>query len=61
MWRLYTLHNVRRTLSYITLSKYVHYLICTLLMYKILQTSSAHNHIRSPSSKTITERVNIVQ
>jgi hypothetical protein len=33
MWRLYTLHNVRRTLSYITLSKYVHYLICTLLMY----------------------------
>jgi hypothetical protein len=39
MWRLYTLHNVRRTLSYITLSKYVHYLICTLLMYnKILQT-----------------------
>jgi hypothetical protein len=34
MWRLYTLHNVRRTLSYITLSKYVHYLICTLLMYK---------------------------
>jgi tetratricopeptide (TPR) repeat protein len=34
MWRLYTLHNVRRTLSYITLSKYVHYLICALLMYK---------------------------
>jgi hypothetical protein len=34
MWRLYTLHNVRRTLSYITLSKYAHYLICTLLMYK---------------------------
>jgi hypothetical protein len=34
MWWLYTLHNVRRTLSYITLSKYVHYLICTLLMYK---------------------------
>jgi hypothetical protein len=34
MWRLYTLHNVRRTLSCITLSKYVHYLICTLLMYK---------------------------
>jgi hypothetical protein len=25
MWQLYTLHNVRRTLSYITLSKYVHY------------------------------------
>jgi hypothetical protein len=34
MWRLYTLHNVWRTLSYITLSKCVHYLICTLLMYK---------------------------
>jgi hypothetical protein len=34
MWWLYTLHNVWRTLSYITLSKYVHYLICTLLMYK---------------------------
>jgi hypothetical protein len=34
MWRLYTLHNVRRTLSYITLSKCVHYLICRLLMYK---------------------------
>jgi hypothetical protein len=34
MWRLYTLHNVPRTLSYITLSKYIHYLICTLLIYQ---------------------------
>jgi hypothetical protein len=35
MWYFYTLHDVLSTLPYITLSKCVHYLFCTLLMYKI--------------------------